>query len=823
MFKNIIKIALRNLWKKKLFSLINIIGLSIGIASFFLITVNLKDEFSFDNFHDNSENLYRVALERIYPDNVVFYATIPFSIGEAMLNDFPEVEKMTRILQLRQEVVFRYEEKSFEEDKIFFVEDNFFEIFNFPLLEGDPAQVFSSQNSMVITQETAIKYFGDDDALGKRISTPQGEFLISGVCKNIPKNSHMEFDFIASLNLLGINRQPNYVSFSVHTYITLKGGTSPEAIETKMPALVEQYAAGPIQARSGISYQEYIAAGNGYNYFLQSIRDIHLHSNLTSEIKPNSNITYVYVLIAIALFLIIIACINFMNLATARSAARAREVGIRKIVGSLRSSIIRQFLFESLLLSYISLVVAVGLVKLILPLFNSLARKELEISYFSDPFNLLLLLALGLLVGILAGSYPAFVLSSYQPAAVLKGRFSTSRKGTRMRNVLVVFQFAISIFLISMTLLVSRQMDFLVNKDLGYEKENLLIVERAYSLGARAEAFKQELSNIPGVLSSAGSDTTITGGFYYGFMFQTEQDSEIKTTRGMTIDKDFVDTMKLEIIDGRSFSREFDDSTNIIINEAGIKEFGWNDPVGMKLKRLGDPGETIGDYTVVGVAKDFHYNSLHEDIDSFVLFSFAERRLQRAGQPPPTQQQRPPALIYPLLNIRLDPENTASALTAIEETWKKFNPQQPFSYSFMDERLDILYQNERTSGRIFGIFSILAILIACIGLFGLSAFMAEQRTKEIGIRKVMGSTATQIVVLLSKNFAKLVAGAFLLAVPLAYYVMAQWLQNFSFRTSIQIWIFFLAGFAALIVAQLTICFQAIKAANANPADSLRFE
>ncbi len=815
MFRNYLLVAIRNLWKRKLFSLINVIGLSVGIACFFLISANLMDEFSYDNFHENTENLYRVALERIYPDNVVNYAIIPSSLGGAMLNDFPEVVDMTRILKMQANVIFRYGDKTYEEDKLFFVEPKFFEMFNIPLIGGDPAQVFSTPNSLVMTRDTAVKYFGDEDPIGKNITTPQGQFMISGVCENVPKNSHMELDFAASLDLLGLDRQPNYVSFSVYTYIVLSDGTRPEEIEAKLPALVEHYAAGQIQARSGISYKDYIAAGNGYNYFLQPIRDIHLHSNLTNEIKPNGNITYVYILIAIALFLIVIACINFMNLATAISVTRAREVGIRKIVGSTRRSLIRQFLLESVVLSFVSLVIAGLLIQIVLPVFNNLARKELEINFISQPLNLVMLLVVGGVVGILAGSYPAFVLSSFHPVTVLKGRFSASRKGIRLRNILVIFQFAISIVLISMTLLISRQMGFMQNRDLGFDRDNLIVVERAYALGPQGEAFKHELGRIPGVVSSAGSNTTISGGLYFGVMFQTEQDSEIKTTRAMTVDKDFIETLELEIVDGRGFAEEFNDSFSVIINESTIREFGWDDPIGMRIKRIGDPGERVGDFTVIGVVKDFHYNSLHEDIDSFVLFTLPE------DQPQPQQQQQPP--VYPLWNVKIRPENTETTLAAVESVWKKIVPGQPFSSYFLDERLDDLYRNERTSGRIFGIFSILAIVIACIGLFGLSTYMAEQRTKEIGIRKVLGSTASKIVVLLSKDFAKLVAGAFLIAVPIAYYIMYKWLQNFSFRTSIQFWIFLTAGCAALVVAQFTISFQAVRAANSNPADAIRFE
>ena len=635
MFKNYVMIAIRNLWKRKLFSFINVVGLSVGIACFFLIAINLMDEFSYDNFHENTDNLYRVALKRIYPDNVVNYAIIPSSIGVAMLNDFPEVEDITRIMKMRQEFILRYEDKTYEENKLFFVEPKFFKMFNIPLLKGNPDQVFSTPNSLVMTRDTALKYFGDDDAVGKSIITPQGPFIVSGVCENVPKNSHMEFDFAASLGLLALDRQPNYVSFSVYTYIILRDGTDPRVVERKMPALVEHYAAGPIQARSGISYKEYIAAGNGYDYFLQPIRKIHLYSHLTEEIKPNGNITYVYVLIAIAIFLIVIACINFMNLATAISVTRAREVGIRKIVGSTRGSIIRQFLMESLVLSFVSLVIAGLVVQLVLPLFNTLAKKELEINLVAQPFHLVLLLVVGIAVGILAGSYPAFVLSSFHPVTVLKGRFSTSRKGMRLRNALVLFQFTISVVLISMTLLISRQMGFMQNLDLGFNKDNLIVVERAYTLGPRWEAFKQELSGIPGVVDVAGSDTTISGGSYYGVMFQTEKDTEIKTTRAMDVDDDFFRALGLEIVDGRGFAKEFNDITNIIINEAAIREFGWDDPVGMELKRISDPGERSGNFTVIGVVKDFHYNSLHEDIDSFVLFTKPEVQDQQ-----PQQQQQ---------------------------------------------------------------------------------------------------------------------------------------------------------------------------------------
>jgi putative ABC transport system permease protein len=702
--------------------------------------------------------------------------------------------------------VLGYKDKSYEEENIFFVEPNFFEMFSISLIKGTPDNIFATPNSLVMTEDTALKYFGEEDPVGKFLTTPQGPALVSGVCENIPENSHMEFDFLVSLNLTGLQNRPNYVGFSVHTYVMLKEGTTPGEVETKMPGLVEQYAAGQIQAQTGLSFKEYVEAGNGYNYFFQPIRDIHLHSNLEAEIKANGNITYVYVLIAIAAFLIIIACVNFMNLATARSTSRAREVGIRKIVGSTKGLLIRQFLFESLVTSLISVLVAATWVQLLLPVFNQLTRKQLEINYLQDPFNIAFLLVIGLFVGLLAGLYPAFVLSSFRPVTILKGRFTTSRSGTQMRNALVILQFAISIICIAMTILVYRQMDFMQKKDLGFDKKNIVVIERAYTLQNRGEAFKQELHNLPGVMNAAGSNTIVSGGGYYGIMFQAGGDPEPKTTRGMNIDEVFIETMGLEITQGRGFSREFNETRNVIINESTINEFGWNEPVGMKIRYLGGEGEPTGEYTIIGVVKDFHYNSLHDPINSFVLL----------GLP---QEQR----VLGNLQIKIKPDNIRETLGAIEQKWKEFNPQEPLGYYFLDDRLDEMYGNERTSGQIFSIFSLLAIVIACIGLFGLSAYMAELRTKEIGIRKVLGSTSSKIVVLLSKDFAKLVALAFVIATPIAYYAMTRWLQNFAFRSPVHVWIFLLAGMAAVLIAQLTISFQALKAANTDPADALRFE
>jgi putative ABC transport system permease protein len=806
MFKNLLRVALRNIRKKWLFSMINIVGLTVGIACFFLIVVDVRDEFSYDDFHANGDRIYRMALERIYPANRIFYAIIPYSIGDAVVSEIPEVERMTRIFRPGNAVAFQYQDKTFEENKILFVESGFLKFFSVPLIEGTPESVFATPNSLVLTKSTARKYFGNENPIGKFLTTPRGPFLVSGVCENLPRNSHMEFDILASQEAIGLKDRPNYISFSVHTYVLLNKGAAPKAVEARMPALVEKYAAGPIQEQTGQSFQAYTVAGNGYRYFLQPIRDIHLHSNLESEMRANGNVSYVYVLIAIAAFLILIACINFMNLATARSTARAREVGIRKISGTTRGALIGQFLFESLLTSFISVVAAVVLAAFLLPVFNNLLQKKLEIQLLRDPFQFVLLAAIWLAVGLLAGLYPAFVLSSFRPVTVLKGRFTTSRWGVRMRNALVVLQFVISIVCIAMTILVYRQLDFIRSKDLGFKPADVVVVDRVFALRNRGPAFRQEVARLPGVVGAAGSDALVSGTNYPGEMFQAEKDPETRTTRGMTIDEDFIPTLGLEMAKGRGFSRDFNESMNVIINETAMREFGWKDPVGMKIRRIGGADEMTGEYTIVGVVKDFHYSSLRSPINSFVYFCYGR-----------------PEEGFGILNVRIKPENAAATVAAIEALWKSFGVRESFKYSYLQDRLDALYGNEKTSGQVFSLFSILAILIACVGLFGLSSYVAEMRTKEIGIRKILGSTPSKIVALMSRDFAILVLLAFGVALPIAYLGMSQWLKGFAFRTTIGIWIFLAAGAAALIIEQATISFQALKAAHTNPADALRSE
>lgn len=806
MFSNYVKIAIRNLFNNKLFSFINVFGLSVGIACTFLIVLNIQDELSYDRFFEDGNRIYRVALNRIYPDNQVDYAVIPISIGEAMEMDFPEVESCSRVFSRDNEFITQVGEKQFRERYVVLADSNFFEFFDFPLIEGDKSAVLKTPNGFVLTQSTARRYFGDSAAVGKIITVPNGEFMVTGVCGDVPGNSHFRFDFVGNLAATGLTRIPDYLAFSVKTYLKLKEGTDPEALESKFPGLVERYAAGQIESRMGVTFKDYTAAGNGYNYFLQPLKDIHLHSNLRNEIKPNGNIIYVYIFIVVAAFLLIIACINFMNLSTARSTDRALEVGMRKILGAQKKQLVWQFLNESLATVALGLIFALVLTELMLPAFNNLAGKSLKIEYFGNWFTLPILLGLGLFVGFIAGSYPSFFLSSMQPLHFMKGRFISTKAGSFLRNALVVFQFSISIILIAVTLLVRQQMDFFMNKDLGFRKENILVLERAFSLRENLDAFRQELLTYPDIESVASSNTPVSGGYYFGNFFQTSNmSSEVLTTDAMVIDENFIKTQGLTLVDGRSFSEEFNDSLSLIINESTITEFGLENPVGSTMHLNLDQGSTA-QMTIVGVVKDFHNNSLHQNIKAFVLFSDTGPYNGRG-----------------ILNIKVKPENISKTIAYIEQKWQEFLPEQPISYSFLDNNLETMYTNEKTSGQIFGVFSLLAIVIATVGLFGLAAFVAQKRTKEIGIRKVMGSTVFRIITRLSGSFTKLIGIAFIIATPLAFFAMKKWLQNFAYQTPVGAWIFILAGLIALIIALMTISFHILKVANSNPADSLRYE
>ncbi len=827
MYKNYLKIGLRSLLKQKIYSLINIIGLSVGIASCALILLNVENEFSYDNFHEKGDNLYKVSLERMYPGYSTFYDNIPHSYAEVMVADYPEIVNATRIgapVRGNNTIMVHYnpesgEQLAFEESNVLLADSNFFQMFTLKLLKGEPDKVLEKANNMVITQETALKYFGQEDPINKTLNTDFGNYVITGVCENVPENSHFDFDFVGSLETFPFFQNINYMSFSTHTYIELDPLASPQELESKLPEMVKRYASSQIQQNLNMSYEEYVAAGNGYRYFLRHIQDIHLDpTNFQGKMNAGGSKTYVFILISVSIMILLIACINFMNLATARSTERAKEVGIRKTMGSERKQLIAQFLVESLLISFISMLVAFAIMYMALPYFNDLADKSLTIG-IQDSFIVPGMLLFTLVAGLLAGSYPAFIISAYNPVSVMKGKFHSSSKGSWLRNGLVIFQFWISIMLIVGTLVISKQMRFMQNKPLGFDKEQMITIPRAFVLITpgnpqanppvqgvnRIESFKEQLLNIAGVVNTASSNV-VPGAGQFGIQFTPEGANEPFTANGMIADDDYIKSIGFEILEGRGFSEDFDDSLSIIINERAVKSMGLAEPVGTRLNNTSGNPQVIRTYTIIGVVKDFHYQSLRNEITPFILMS--NEGFGGGGG---------------VISVRISSENINQTISNIEAKWKEFVPEQPFKFHFLDQSLDDQYQAEKNSISVFIVFAGLAIIIACVGLFGLSAYTAGLRTKEIGIRKVMGASVLEVVFMLSKDFTKLILIAFVLAIPVAYYGMDQWLQGFYYRTGIDVFTFIIAGLSALLISWLTVSYQSIKASIANPVKSLQSE
>ncbi len=811
MISSYIKIGLRSLFKHKVYTLINILGLSVGIASCLLIVIHVEDELSFDNFHEKADQIYKVNLERIYPDHVTNYAIIPHSFAAVMVQDFPEVRNATRVFGAtvgNNAVVVRYvdendEEKVFEETDFIAADSNFFDFFTFKILKGNTDRPLSGNQGIVITERMATKYFGSTDPINKTLQTDFGDFIVSAVCENVPENSHLQFEFVAPITSLPFIQNENFIAFSTHTYLELIEGRNPAELLAKFPKMVEAYAAPQIEQNLNTSYPDYVAAGNGYNYQVIPLEDIHLHPvKYQASFKSGGDINDVYIFISIAILILIIACINFMNLATARSTERSKEVGIRKTLGSARQRLVGQFLAESVLMAVMAAVVALGMVYLALPYFNSITDTQLELD-FTGSLVLPLMVVSAVVVGLLAGVYPAFFLSAFNPVEVLKGNMQTKKSSGGLRNALVIFQFTISIMLISSTLTVRDQIDYIQNKDMGYQKDRMLVIERAGALDQQLESFMEETRKVPGIQQVGGSGT-IPVSQYFGQQFLPPGGAEVITVNCMNVDDYYLEAMNFELVGGRGFSHEFNDSLSLVINEQTARLLNVSDPIGLKLSQI-VPGEEnlIVEYEIVGIVKDFHYMSLREEISPFVLMS-----TEGANG------------FVNFLTLRVDGD-IGEAIVGTERLWNEIVPQEPFKFTFLDEELNQQYKVESNSGRVFSMFAMLAIVIACVGLFGLAAYMAGLRTKEIGVRKVLGASVFRVVGLLSYDFTKLIVVAILLALPLSWYFMDQWLAGFAYRTPISIWTFILSGIAALFIALVTVSYQSIKAAVVNPVKSLK--
>jgi len=803
MVKNYLKVAIRNILKHKGFSIINIVGLAIGIACSILILIFVAHELSYDKFHEKADRTYRIAVRASVGDTKIRQTYSSSATFKKLLEDLPEIEKGVKFLRLGRTPI-NLDEKTFYESRFYAVDSTFFDVFTFPLIHGNPETALSEPNSMVISKDSALKYFGGTDAVGKilRADFSYGpgsvDFKITGVSENVPANSHFHYDLLASSSTFPtfIN-DPGWSSNNFITYVVLKEGTRSEWFNERLKEFTRRHMGGE-------RFDAWVAKGNFWEYFLQPVTKIHLNSDLNGEFEANGNETYIYIFSAISIIILLIACINFMNLSTAKSSLRAKEVGMRKVVGSGRRRLVFQFLSESVLLSYIALAIGVAIVIILFPLYKNLIGRQLEIHYFDNFIAIPSLLALGLIVGVISGSYPAFFLSSFKPITALKGMTIRSKGGSWLRNILVIFQFTISIFLIIGTLAVNQQLKFFQNKKLGFDKEQVLVIRNPGALDNTITPFKDALRKYSRIIDVSGSNT-LPGESFSNIGFGAEGVDKSFTLNLCVCDYDFLKTLKLELAQGRFFSRDFStDSHAAVLNEKAVELLGWDDPIG---KRINNWARNRGNFTVIGVIKDYHYESLHQEIRPQALFLSGGYYTN----------------VESYVSVRLITENISETIGYVENTWKDFAPNKPFEYSFLDEDYDNLYMNEQQTRKLFSIFSFLAIFIACLGLFGLASFIADRRTKEIGIRKVLGASVPRIVQILNKSFVKWVLMANLIAWPIAWFVMNSWLQNFAYRIELSWWMFVLAAVLALVIALITVSFQTVKAALRNPVDSLRYE
>ncbi len=807
MLKNYLKVAFRNLLRFKTYSFINIGGLAIGIACCLLILLYIQNEISYDRFNKKADRIFRINTDLKFGATELNIPVTPDLMGPLLKQDYPQVEEYTRIYNWSGKKLVKKGDNFNTETGCVYTDSTFFKVFTFPAIAGKTNKILNEPNTVVITESIAKKYFNTVDAVGKFIETTDNGrtiYKITAVIKDMPYNSHFRFDFLFPMKNLKYD-WGNLVSSNFHTYLLLRDGVDYKNFEKNFEDFNEKYVYPYAQKHLHITKEGFKKAGNKIEYTLTPLTDIHLYSKRSQEITPTGTIQYVYIFSAVALFILLIACINFMNLTTARSANRAREVGIRKVLGTERKDLIYQFLTESTLTALIGVILAVVIVYHVLSFFNNISGKELDISKLYSSSILFFLISLPLIVGFMAGSYPAFFLSRFNPVNIIKGKLATGSKSGGLRSVLVVFQFATSIILITGTIIIYRQLNFIQNKNLGYQKDQVLIINDAYNLGNNVDAFKNEMLNIPGVISGT------TSGFlpvpssrnFSAFYKEPAQVAESGLTmQRWEIDYDYLKTLGIKLIKGRNFSLAFgSDSSSVILNETAVRQLGYKNPINEKLYTWVG-GDRIVSFNIIGVVKDFNFESFHQDIGSLCFI------LKRSTG---------------LISFKISVSKISMIIKEAETKWKRMASGMPFSYKFMDDSFNEIYKAERRIGIIALSFSALAIIVACLGLFGLATFLAEQRTKEIGVRKVLGASIPSILLMLSKEFIKWIIIANIIAWPVAYYFMNKWLQDFAYRVDISLWLFIIAGCAALIIALITVSFQAIKAATSNPVKSLRYE
>ncbi len=813
MLRSYIIVALRNLWRNRGFAAINIFGLAIGLASSIFILLYVINELTYDRFHEKSDQIYKVWVSGSMPAGEMRDANTAGPMAAALLNDYPEVESVVRLKQDGSRLVRTGNRVFNESDQNFlFADSSFFDVFSFELLKGDPATCLKDPRSIVLTEDYAKKYFGNEDPIGQSLKIEQDTNLsvVTGVIENFPENSHFQCKMIGSLNTIREDRYiASWVNQNFHTYIVLAEGTDIEAFEERMYDMVLKYVGPIVQQGMGIDLEQFEAAGHSYGYRLMKLTDIHLHSDLRGEMDPPGNPLYVYLFLFSAILILVIAAINFMNLATAQSTNRSREVALRKVVGSRRRQLIIQFLTESIVLSLLSLLVAVAVVYLLLPGYNNLIRMSLDFNIFSHSWVIPSLILFAILVGIIAGSYPAFVLASFKPTAVLKSDTNSGNRRSLMRNLLIVMQFTVTIVILIATTVVNRQLVYMQKKDPGFGKEEVLVVHRSDVLRDKIDAFKEELTHHSNILSAANTTHIPSGGFWGNAHWLEGLDrSEIFNLAMYRTSYDFEKALDLELVEGRFFSRDMpSDSSGVVVNEATLKVLGIEDPLNTRFVQpsmVGNPDEFM---PIIGVVKDFHYESMQNEIKPMAIHFM-------------------PGNYEGKLIIKMGNGDREETIRFIQRLWEDFTIDYPFEFTWLDKEFDKLFDVERKTGQLLMIFSILSIFVTCLGLLGLISYVTAQRTREIGIRKIMGASVEVVMRLLSREMIKLLIISALISIP-AYFGVKAWLQKFAYHINLHVGMYFLVlGLVTLVVmimAMLTVSYHSYRAATANPADSLRME
>jgi putative ABC transport system permease protein len=789
MLKNLIKTAIRHILKHFGYSILNILGLTLGITSALFLIIYVSDEVSYDRYHEKADRIYRVSSKITEPDDQFTWNVAQIPFGPQVVKDYPEVQSFVRFINMPRSL-YKFEDKEFNEENFYYVDSTLFDIFTYEVVKGDVKSALLEPNKIILTEKIAAKYFGNTDPIGKTLTAGTSTYEVTGVIKDVPFNSHFRFEAMASRNNLP-KQLGTWGNFGVFTYLLFPENFDVKAFETKMQEMYTAYMK-PIFGQVNITVE----------YILEPITRIHLYSTNAGEPEPTGSITYVYIFAIVALFLVLIAAMNYMNLATARSTRRAREVGLRKVVGSRRGPLVLQFLAESTAFTIISLIFSVVFLIILLPKFNLLAGKSFDLHVLYSPVVILSLLGVILVVGIFGGSYPAFFLSRFSPVTVLKGEITQGSAGSLFRKILVVIQFTVSVIMIICTLVVFRQLNYLKTMDQGFDQKNVISLQLNQVMVRKYPVLKQVLLDNPNIKYVSGTNTPIgEGSGKLLFNVESDQGMSQRGVNFVVVDHDFVEALGIKIIKGRDFQQDMpsDTLTGIVVNETFVKRMNWSEPIGKKIE-LGDANTLRA--RVIGVMQDYHQTGMYNEIESLLL-AYRTR--------------------HNVVYIKLTGNDTQPTLSYIEAKWKEVFPGQPFTYTYLAERFNRQFEADEKRGLIFTLFTILAILIACLGLFGLASYMVEQRTKEIGIRKVFGANESIILRLISKDFLVLVTIGIVIAVPVAYYFMSSWLQNYVYRTKIGVPLFIIAALLTILITFITISYKAYQAAIMNPANSLKTE